>query len=521
MVPGPEQLTIEKLQEADQSGKAPDTLSTASLMAFLTNNKAVADDLNKNFNLDAGIRLVSGGTTNVEQTISAKFNEVKGILTGYKRLDLMEITTESEMDQSLVTFENGPDKVPHSVIISIKQAWNYLSVIRDHCANLLAKKAKFVEKRGSQGLPGALHEKLSQAREKWDTLSSGQKLMLVGASLVSAVLILNAKEGKMKDVKDALLTGVKVLGGAWVINKVWYLFSGETAYDALTGGNKEKANSEYLRTTFHTDVNGSEALSEAMVKMGDMPFAELVGRYEAAQSTKKIEGVKGMDSGKAYLALDLFFGRYKLTPDLKARYFDKNPPVSLSQVIVSEMTNDKDLKSDERGIMRRTYDTAREWVNTKMSWAKGTTLGVYLTDKYRSVMGRDPTQADLDKMASNFKTVVQSASQFDGILKSDVFAGDAIQSKNFIDTNLKGSVDQKWGVKSITAADGLVYMITDQTLTNIVDKNTGYEGSLRKGLDSLDGFVKEKYPNAKPRETAKSVFIVDESKVRVMMRIQP
>lgn len=520
--------TIEGLRANDELGKdgqvipEKQTLNSSRLADFLRRNAITPSNIDTVFNLDTSSRLAAEGRTDMEKTILDALNSAKGLLAKYKCQDLMLETSEDVVNSKLDALRTGIEKMSPAEAAKIKQAWNYHNLIREYARRMIEIESNMKATRmdtmtEKKGLDDTIKEKLGVARENWDKLSSGQKLLFAGMTIFGAAVLLKSDNDKIKWVRDKFWTGMQIMGGAWIVNKAWYLFTGESAWDAVTGGSKKLANSEFLKSTFKTDEKGSELLTQSMVKIGDTSFAELSQKYKAAKdSGANVIDVKGMSGGDAYKALEVFFSKYS-QDQLDKAYGDSKPPMTYSQVIVAEMAKDPDVKL-QQGMTKRVADGASEYFKRGFNYVSSSAPAVWMTEKYRKWFGKDPNKQQMNEMLEKFKVTIQDEKEYHSAIEKQAFAKDNNAAKRFIDADLTGKVDASTGVKYKDGGDGYLYLISEQGVGNMQSNPNAGVDAVKTGIDKIEDYVKANHKGGATVGDAASIFVASKGVVRVLVR---
>lgn len=519
--------TIEGLRAHDETGKNGETipekqtLNSSRVADFLRRNGVGINNIDNIFNFEVSSKLVGEGYTEMEKTIHGILNGAKAILSKYKCPDLALENSEAVVDSKLEALKTGLEKMSPAEAAKIKQAWNYHNLIREYARRMLniesnMKATRMDTMTESKGLDGSIKDSLHEARVNWDKLSSGQKIAFAGMAILGAAVFLKSDNSSVKWIRDKLWTGVQIMGGAWVLNKAWYLFTGETAWDAVTGGSKKMANSEFLKNTFKTDEKGSDLLTQAMVKLGDTPFMEISQKYAAAKASgaNQIE-IKGMNAGDAYKAMDVFFSKYSLD-NLNKAYSQSKPPMSFSQVMIAEMAKDPDVKM-QQGVASRVADSASEYFKRGFNYVSSSAPAVWMTEKYRKWFGKDPNKQQLNEMLEKFKATVQDEKDFHSAIEKQAYPG-STAAKHFIDTDLTGKIDGVSGVKYKDGGDGYIYLISSQNVGNMQNNPSAGIDAVKSGIDKVEEFTKTNYKGGATVGDAASIFIANKGEVRVLVR---
>jgi len=266
----------------NQQETAPEqqTLNDKRVLEFL-HGKVILQNFEKLFSLDMAKQLTAGGGTATEQMISGKLADASGILDKYGLANLKLESEASVLHQALENAKTPPTNMRTDEAARVMHAFEYFRTIKFHCKKLLhaedvlsnSRKAEYVQ---SKGLMDGVRDSLGAARENWDKLSTGQKGLMLGAALLGGVLFFSSENATIGKIKKALLTGAKIAGGAWLLDKAVYLFTGESLYDKITGKTPSQKNAVFMKEAYNTDDKGAELMSKAFVQIGELSFIELL-----------------------------------------------------------------------------------------------------------------------------------------------------------------------------------------------------------------------------------------------------
>lgn len=508
------------------------TLNSSRVLSFLHRNGVTVDNWESTFNLNLAMNLTGEGKTKTESMLNSQFKDANQILSKYNRQDVMLEKSEAVVSGKLENLKTAPANMSPSEAAKVMQAWNYFNLIREHSWRLLQMEAtmKDTRKRQFEGeksttetIMGGVKEKLGDARENWDKLSSGQKMLMAGAAIVAGVMLFNSKNETLKGIKETLITGVKVAGAGWLFNKVWYLFTGEGVLDTVTGTAKSSnRHGKFLMDTFKTDEKGAEALSRAFVQMGDVSFIDLANKYdEAAKSGKRtIEGTR-MPPDQAFRAMELFFSKYGNIEKLKQEYSKYNPPIAFNQVVTIEMSKDPSVKMQE-ALTTRVYDGIGDYLKRGYNYMGSTGPAVWMATKYESWFGKKPTPQELQDFTKKFGEVVKTEADVNAAIENKVVTDKKV-AKQFIDTNLSGVSSPKFGLKYRVADDGYVYMIVEKAINNVQGDEKALNDTVQASIESAENFLVDKYKVGKEAATKKctphgSIFVTASGTLKYLVR---
>jgi hypothetical protein len=511
------------------------TFNSSRVLNFLHRKGVTVDNWESTFNVNLAVNLMNEGKTPTEHKISAELKEADAILKKYNSFilliskdDLMLEKDPAVVAGRLENLKTAPSNMKPEEAAKVMQAWNYFNLMRSNSWRLLQteeslkdsrKRQMEGEKGPVQDLTDAMKDKLGDFRERWDTLPSGQKLLAGGLALAAAVMFF--KSEKLKGVREGLLTGVKVLGGAWLFNKAWYLFTGDSLVDSVTGTTKgSNRRAKFLAETFKTDEKGADILSKSFVMMGDVSFIDLLEKYQqAAKSGKKtIEGTR-MPAAEAFRAMELFTGKYSDVEKLKKEYAKYNPPIAFNQVITLEMSRDPDVKLQE-ALTSRVYDGVGDYFKRGTNYLSSLAPAAWMTKKYESWFGKTPTPAELQDFSKKFGETVKTEADVNGAIENII--SDKKIAKAFVETNLAGKTEGKFGLKYRVDGDGYVYMIVDKAFQPNGDEKA-LSGAIQGSVENAENFLMEKYKVPKDAATKKStpfgsVFVTSTGMLKYLVR---
>jgi|GEM_PF-7100851 len=535
--------SIDELRLNDEKDKQQEvipekqTFNSNRVLNFLHRNGVTVDNYETTFNLNLASNLMAEGKTATEQKINAQFKEAAAILSKYTAFTLL-ISKEDlmlEKDAAVVSgrlenLKTRPSNMKPEEAAKVMQAWNYFNLMRQNALRLMmaedvGKNARKQQLEGDkspvQDLTDSMKEKLGDARERWDTLSSGQKIAMAGMAIIAGVMLFKSENSTIKKIKDTLMTGVQVAGGAWLLNKVCYLFTGSSILDNVTGTTKNSSQrGKFLAETFKTDEKGSDILSKSFVMMGDVSFMDLLDKYDqAAKSGKKtIDGTR-MPPEEAFRAMELFCGKYSDKEKLKREYSKYNPPIAFNQVVTIEMAKDPDVKLQE-AITSRVYDGVGDYLKRGTNYLSSVAPAVWMTKKYESWFNKTPTPTELQDFSKKFGETVKTEADVNSAIENKV--SDKKIAKAFVETNLAGKVDSKAGLKYRVDGDGYVYMIVDKTFQPNGNEKA-LSDSIQSSVETAENFLVDKYKVSKEVATKKctpfgSVFVTSTGMLKYLVR---
>lgn len=533
-------ISIEALRASDQKGAevVPEqqTINDHRLRLFLNKNGVNSDNWEKTFTLELATRFMAEGRTTTEQDLKQKFEAARSILNRYPNhnfalsdADLMREKDESVVTGRLENLKTAPTNMPPSDAARVLQAWGYFNLIRQHSWRLMQVEASTKQAMQSQlegkkspteDVTGAIQEMLGKGREHWDKLPGSTKLLTAGAALFGAVMFLTHENETVKGIREKLWTGVKILGGGWLANKLWYLLSGETIIDYVTGAGKPTAGkSKFLAEVFKTDEAGGDTLAKAFVMMGENSFMELLAQYEAAVKAGKvtIEGTK-MPAREAFAAMDIFCKKYGNLEKLKLSYAKYNPPISFSSVVATEMANDPDVKLEE-SVTSRIYDGTADLMRKGSNYLSSTWLGTHLTSWYEKEFGKKPTPQQLQEYGRKFGEMVQN--EADVAAKIESLVPDKKQAAEFQQADRAGVLDSKHGLKCRTVAQDAYYIVVEKVFQPGGNEKALAEGA-QAAVTAAKEFLKETHKMTEEKAAQViamgSVFVNSGSKMKYLLR---
>lgn len=527
-------LTIDALRAQDEKNQANEvapekqTLNSSRVINFLHKNGIVLNNLDNLFNLDTSIKLTTEGGTIMEKKLSNQFTEAKSILAKYNRLDVMTETTETTVASQLENLRTPPVNMTTAEAAKVMQAWNYHNLIRENARRILAVEESMKDSRKEQmnptkGIGETIQEKLGGARENWDKMSGGQKLAFAAIAIFGGAMLLKSDNEYVKGIKETLFTGVKIAGGAWLLNKAWYIFTGESAVDAITGTTKgSHQSSKFMMESFKTNEQGAETLNKAMVMIGDSSFVDLLDRYELAKANGKttLEGTK-MPPAEAYKAMEIFTNKYNAVL-LRKEYSKYNPPIAFTQVMMAEMSKDPDVKLKE-SMFGRIADYGEDKFKRSYNYLSSTGPAVWIGQKYRSIFGKEGSKEEIEDFTKKFSHIIKDPEQFHPTIESKLAAKNLAAGKKFIECSLAGTKDTKYGVKYKEGNDGYMYLIVEKDVGTKITEEKGLNETVQSAIDSAETFLASRFnvnkvDVPKKSEVFGSVYIQSNSSMKYLVR---
>ncbi len=491
------------------------------------NDKRILDFLQRpgaapTFGFEQAIQLTAEGKTKTEAMLCGKFKDAKKILDSYGRIGIMDESKEVMLSQ-LENLKTPPANMKQAEAKKIMEAKDYYDLVKEHTLRLQNVVKASVEGRKdlltqTKGIGDTIKEKLGGAMENWDKLSSGQKMLMAGVAFLGGIWFMKSQNDTIKGIRGTLMTGLKIAGGAWLFNKVWYLFSGESFVDYASDKIKGKKSGDFLKLAFRTDDKGAELMSKALVHLGEVPFMGLLDQYETGKGT--ITETK-MPPNEAYAAMDLFVKKYG-AKNLREKYAKYNPPISFSQAAIIEMSNDPEVKMQE-GLTSRVTDTVSDWFKRGYNYLASSAAGVWMAKKYQSWFGKEPTKDELQDFSKKFGEIVNEEKEVNTVIKDRLLRNDPTASKNYTDTNLSGKVDAKYGLKYRRAADGYVYMIVDKPLNNVNNDEKVLDQTVQSAIDTAENFLVEQFKADKSTVSGKcqphgTIFVANTTTLKYLVR---
>lgn len=527
-------LTIDALQAQDEKSQTNEvlpekqTLNSLRVTNFLHRNGIVVSNLDNLFNLDTSIKLTAEGSTVMEKKLSNQFAEAKSILAKYKRLDIMTERNQDTVSSQLENLKTVPTNMSPAEAAKIMQAWNYHNLIRENARRILmveeaAKDSRKEQMNPSPGIEETIKDKLHGARENWDKMSGGQKLMFAAIAIFGGAMLLKSENDYVKGIKETLFTGVKIAGGAWLLNKAWYIFTGESAVDAITGATEgSHKSSKFMMESFKTNEQGAETLNKSMVMIGDNSFMDLLDRFEAAKAkgATTIEGTK-MPPAEAYKAMEIFTNKYNADL-LRKEYSKYSPPIAFTQVMMAEMSKDPDVKLKD-SMAGRVFDYGEDKFKQGYNYLASTGGAIWIGKKYRDIFGKEGSKEEIDDFTKKFSYIIKDPSEFHPIIESKLAAKDRAAGKKFIECDLVGKMDTQSGVKYMEGKDGYMYVIVEKDIGTQITDEKGLDKTVQSAVDSAETFLAHHYNVNKVSVPKKSgvfgsVYIQSNSSMKYLVR---
>ncbi len=534
MVPENAAISIDALRASDEKNENNEiipekqTLNQSRVISFMAKNGIVYSNIDDLYNLDASLKLTNEGRTAMERKLAALFDNAKEILKKYESLDIMKEHDEHDVANQLEDLKTPPKSISRAQSDIVMQAWRQHNLIRDYAKRILGVEdgVKGTRKELMNPTPGigdTIKDKLAGARENWDTMSGGQKLAFVAIAIFGGAMLMKSENEHVKAVRDSLFLGVKIAGAGWLLNKAWYIFTGESAFDAVTGATQpSQKSSKFMMETFKTTQQGAESLNKAVVMIGDCGFIDLLDRYEQAKEkgSTNLEGTK-MPAGEAYKAMDVFTNKYKADL-LRKEYAKYKPPIAFTQVMIAEMSKDPDVKLKD-SLVGRVADYGEDKFKQAYNYLASTGPAVWIDKKYRSIFGKDGTKAEIEEFSKQFGYVIDTPADFRKIIQTKMAARDLNSGKKFVDCDISGKVNTKYGVKYLDGKDGYMYVIVEGNIGAKISDEKGLSQEVEKASDAAEAFLAEENKVNKsdvPRRLGVfgSVYIKSDSTMRYLVR---
>jgi hypothetical protein len=527
-------LTIDQLQAQDKRNQANEvipeqqTLNSLRVGNFLHSNGIVLSNMDNLFNLDTSIKLAKEGSTETEKDLGRQFTEAKSILVKYHRLDIMMGTAQTTVAGQLENLKTPPTSMSAAEAAKIMQAWNYHNLIRENARRILAleesmKDSRMEQMNPTQDIGETIKDKLHGARENWDKLSGGQKLMFAAIAIFGGAMMLKSDNEYVKGIKETLFTGVKIAGAGWLLNKAWYIFTGESAVDAVAGSvHGSHKSGKFWMESFKTNEAGAEIINHAMVMIGDNSFIDILDRFEAAKAGGKttLEGTR-MPPDEAYKAMEIFTGKYSAEL-LRKQYANNNPPIAFSQVMIAEMCKDPNVKLKE-SLAGRILDYGEDKFNRAYNYLASTGGAAWLGKKYKDIFGKEASKEEISDFTKKFSYIIDDPSKFHLTIKSKLAATDRVDGERFVNCDLTGKKDTEFGVKYLEDTDGFTYVIVDKDIGNKITEEKGLSETVQSASELADTFLAKRYGVnvvnvPKKSKVYGSVYIKSNSSMKYLVR---
>lgn len=538
--------TIDSLRSQDQKSLEgevlPDkqTLNSRKVQVFLRENAITIKSIDDGFDFDVLARLTQGGATPMEAKINNSARLAKNILQKYGEAEMVKENDMAVVEAKLNTLAKPLEGVNKPAITAqesrdVLQGMNYLHIVRDYAKNLLYMEERMVEERkyiagggekAGLGITDAIKDKLGDIGNNWDKWSGKEKLVFGVGALIGTIFLFKSENPTLVTIKDTLKTAGMVVGGAWLGNKAFELFTGETLVDTvLQRGKSTSRQSLFYKETFGADEKGAELMSKAFVMMGDQNFLEVANKYSQAKlgSSKKIEGLK-MPPEEAYAALDIFFSKYGLDK-LRREYRHVKPPMTFNQVVVTELAEDPSVKLKD-GIVERAYNSTKNTFNEGYEYLAATRPGSWTREMYHKYIKGEPTPAQMSEFTKRFGHAIDNEKDLDAAIQTQIAPGNFETAKNYQDVVKKGRRDVKNGLSYLEAKDGYIYVVVDKSLGMSNDNN---EQVLEQNLKSavgqseifLSGHLKQSVAAVQDKtEVGGSIFVNKVNKFRYFVRVK-
>lgn len=488
--------------------------------------KVVAENFDTQFTLDLAVSLAAQGKTATEKMVEAQLSETKRILEKYGKMDIMNEKDKAVVSGILENAKTPPTSMSLREAEKVLSAWEYFNTIREHCKRLLKAEdvlsnSRKAEYSASQGIVDGVQEKLGDARRNWDTWSTGQKLAVAGLAIAGAVMFLKSDNKYIGKIKDVLKYGVMIAGGGWLVSQAYYLFTGESLVDKVTGTGKSGGQSKFIKESFTTDDKGAEVLTKAMVQMGDLSFMDLFDKYEKSKDQSIANA--GMPPKEAYQAMGIVIKRFG-SDHLKTAYGHYKPPIKFSQVIALEMANDPKIDLAD-GVASRAYEGVGDYLQRGYHYLAATAPSVWLANKYESWFGKKASQEELQKFAERFGKIAKTEKELPEVIQKQLIPNDRRAAKNYVKVVESGKSAPRFGLKHQEASDGYVYMVVQRTMNNVSGDEKALDANVQACIEQAEDFITEEYKVDKDKasknmEPHGSVFVIENASLRYCVRFK-
>jgi hypothetical protein len=183
------------------------------------------------------------------------------------------------------------------------------------------------------------------------------------------------------------------------------------------------------------------------------------------------------------------------------------------------MSRDPDVKLQE-ALTSRVYDGVGDYFKRGTNYLSSLAPAVWMTKKYESWFGKTPTPAELQDFSKKFGETVKTEADVNGAIENII--SDKKIAKAFVETNLAGKTEGKFGLKYRVDGDGYVYMIVDKAFQPNGDEKA-LSGAIQGSVENAENFLMEKYKVPKDAATKKStpfgsVFVTSTGMLKYLVR---
>jgi hypothetical protein len=539
--------SIDSLRSQDQKSLEgevlPDkqTLNSRKVQVFLRENAINIKTIDDGFDFDVLARLTQGAATPMEAKINNSARLARNILQKYGEADMAKEDDMAVVEARLNTLAKPLEGVNKPVISTqeskeVLQAMNYLQIVRAYAKNLLFMEERMVEERkslvdgkgseGGLGITDTIKDKLGDIGKNWDKWSGKEKILFGGGALIAAIFLFKSENPTLVKIKDGLKTAGLAVGGLWIGNKAWELFTGESVTDTLfQRGKATSRQSIFYKETFGADEKGAELMSKAFVMFGEENFLDVAQKYSQAKMgpAKKVEGLK-MPPEEAYAALDIFFTKYGLDK-LRREYRHVKPPMTFNQVVVAELAEDPSVKLKD-GIMERAYKSTKNTFTEGYEYLAATRPGSWTREMYHKYIKGEPTESQMSEFTKKFGHIIEEEKDLDTAIQTKIAPGNFEMAKNFQDTVKSGKRDIKNGLAYLDGKDGYIYVVADRSLRLAPDNGEKVlEETLQNAAGQTEVFLsshlKQSVADIQGKtEVGGSIFASKSNKFRYFVRVK-
>ncbi len=517
-----------------------ETLNGERIAEYLkTNGFHSVENFDERFSMQTVYDVLSLGNTQGEKEMLAIIKSAQSFLESIGREKLMiESPTRAAFASTINKELLRRNQLDEEA--DLLKAYEAFATVRDVMRNRLVLHEQFAEQREDEkeGIGESMKETFAgiykEVKKNFKGMSSGEKLMTVGALVIGGGWFVMSDNEHVKKIKETLWSGLKLAGGVGAgavgVNYLWKLFTGKTALTAFDEWTESTAgNAEFWEKTFETDAEKAETLRKGIVYLGDMDFLTLAKKYKDAKRNNETSinlvtvDKSDMTPEEVYTALDTFFGKYPVEK-LELRYRKSETSPEFSNVVTTMLAEDGRLEY-EGNVYERTVQTIDDWRTRGWNWlvtGAGLESGRWL---YLKVRGKEGTDAEVkDWMEQELKPHLDNAvgSESELVDYSERKFRDYPGFKDCINSGVTETGHPS--VKFHEVPGDAIYLVTSVNMNVDRGNERMVAHMLQNSIEDSDKFLKARYPQiaqdiTKYRDIKGGCRVVDNSTFKLFVRM--
>ena len=360
-----------------------ETLNGERINDYMKNNGFHSvENFDERFSMQTVYDVLSLGNTRGEKEMMSIIKSAQSFLESIGREKLMlESPTRAAFASTISKELLRRNQLDEEA--DLLKSYEAFATVRDVMRNRLVMHEQFTEQREDEkeGIGESMKETFTgiykEVKKNFNGMSSTEKLVTVGALVISGGWFVMSDNEHVKEIKETLWSGLKLAGGAGAgavgFNYLWKLFTGKTALTAFDEWTESTAgNAEFWEKTFQTDAEKAETLRKGIVYLGDMDFLTLAKKYKDAKrkGETRINLVtvdkSDMTPEEVYTALETFFSKYPVEK-LELRYRKSETSPEFMNVVTTMLAEDGRLEY-EGNVYERTVQTIDDWRTRGWNW---------------------------------------------------------------------------------------------------------------------------------------------------------